>query len=686
MVDFARFGVELVDKVSAPARQAASELDRIEKKLAKSKTLATLTNNEVKKLASARVGGAIKKQFDGAANALIRWGKYGVISVAAAGTAVGVMVTQSVVSMGMFADASRRAFASLTGSAQMGNQAFEVAVDTAKQLGLDVQQTVGQYQKLLAMQFSLADASDQVKLAADLQAVGTSAENTQRALIALTQIKAKGRLQSEELVGQLAEAGVSTTLVYQALARQLGKTEAEVRKLISAGKVSGDQGIAAIKEAIMHKVHETRAGEAAEAFSKSTLSGMLNRMQAAPNRLWLRTSEGIASAIGRLAPLMQRIEQYIDNIDARKIGDFVVTVLEAVEKIVPLALEFADGFGEGFKELFAGMQGFATTEDDLKTAHDLGRNLAKAFGLIAEACLKIVEVISWMGTPLGRIVTETAVFSLLGFKVLSPFVKMGSAIWKAVGALKAARVASAALAATQATDAATAGLASALGTSYRAAPVGAAAQPGFWSRIGGYAAGFFRSIGRWLLALGPMLMGWLAPAGAWITGTLVPMLSGAATAVVGFFAAIPLALAAAVTAAVASIGYLGYVIYQNWDELGRAFSYVWDQCVAKAKELGGAIVDAFKSGLGAIGNLLMTGSFSDTQGTRGLDVQPALKPPTLSPQAAGAISNTQNIKADFTVNVNGNATDGKQVGEAAASSLKSKVMDMFEHHKLAMGA
>src|ERR1700712_1045270 len=117
MVDFARFGIQLIDQVSAPARDAADELDRVEKKLKKSKTLMALTNAEVRRMASGRLGGKIAEQFNGALSSVTKWGLYGATALAGTGAAVGLMVTKSVVGMGMFADASRRAFSSLTGDA-----------------------------------------------------------------------------------------------------------------------------------------------------------------------------------------------------------------------------------------------------------------------------------------------------------------------------------------------------------------------------------------------------------------------------------------------------------------------------------------------------------------------------------------------------------------------------------------
>lgn len=707
MVDFARFGIELIDKVSQPARRAADELDRVEKKLKQAKTLTALTNKEVQLLASNKVAGAVEGAFSRAASSVVKWGSYGVAAAGAASVAVGAMVTQSVVGMGMFADASRRAFSSLAGDAAKGTLAFDHAVDTAKQLGLNVQTTVGQYQKLLAMQFTLAEADDQVKLAADLQAVGTSAENTQRALIAMTQIKAKGKLQAEELVGQLAEAGVATTLVYGALAKQLGKTEAEVKKLISAGKVTADQGISAIKSAIMAKVHEHAPGEAAKAFSQSTLSGMMQRMQAAPNRLWLRVAEGISASLARMGPLMSSIERYIDNIDAKQIGDFVVTILEAVQQLVPLAMEFANGFGEGFREVVAGMQGFSTSKDDLMVARDMGRGFAKALGLVAQACVKIVAAISWLGSPMGQLVAKVVFWGTAGVKIVSSITAVVKAIglirqgmqaaaalsWAHAAGQQAAARAAAQSAASAAAEAEARLLGGALGGDWKGAAAGgiqgpmqemAKKQQGFWSRMRGHAGRFFKNVGGWIVGLGPLVWGWLTPIGGWITGTLWPALVTGAQAVAGIFTGISLALTASITAAVASWAYAGYVAYKNWDDLKRSFTYLWDECVKKAEQLGGAIAQAFKNGFSAVGRFLMTGSFDESSGQRGL--APALRPPTLSPQAAAAVSKTQHVNAEINMNISaGQGADGKQIGEQAASTLKDRVGDMFEHAKLAMG-
>lgn len=698
MVDFARFGIALIDKVSAPAREAADELDRIEQKLKKSKTLMALTNSEVKKLASSRVGGKIASVFDGAAGSVTKFALGGAAAATAAGVALGAMVTKSVVGMGLFADASRRAFASLTGDAQKGSLAFDTAVSTAKQLGLDVQTTVGQFQKLLAMQFSLADAEDQVKLAADLQAVGTSAENTQRALVAMTQIKAKGKLQAEELVGQLAEAGVATTLVYAALSKQLGKTEADVKKLISSGKVTADQGIAAIKSAIMAKVHEHKTGEAAERFSQSSLQGLMQRMQGAPNRLWLRVAEGIAGSLSGLGRVMQQIEQYIDNIDAKAIGEFVTTILDGLVQMVPLAMEFASGFAEGFKELVGGMQGFSTGKDALKLAREFGKDFAKFLGQAAATLMEILRVVRQILPIINAIGVQNIAIAAIGVKfagAAKPVWDLGKGILQAVLKTRALRkeasMARAALdlAMLSYTDAQQG---KSVPLRWDDAPSGLG-KVGKMDKVkaglgkaGGGIATFFKTVGKWIMKIGPWLIAAWQVASTWIIGTMWPaitgLFSGAGAAIVGFFAAIPLALVGAIAAAIASVAYLGYVIWKNWDELGRAFSYVWDQICAKVKALAGAIVEAIKSGLGALGNWFMNVTGGDT--TNG-GIAPNLQQPTLSPQAAGVTKTENNVKANFTVNVNGNQPDGAKVGEAAATTLQDKTLQLFEHHALAQG-
>jgi tape measure domain-containing protein len=100
-------------------------------------------------------------------------------------------------------------------------------------------------------------------------ALGTGAEGVQRITTALGQIKAKGRIQSDELL-QLYEAGIPALDI---LAKKLGKTTKETQDMVTKGLVPADVAITALTEGM-----EQRFGGLMEKQSH-TLGGMFSNLQ-----------------------------------------------------------------------------------------------------------------------------------------------------------------------------------------------------------------------------------------------------------------------------------------------------------------------------------------------------------------------------------------------------------------------
>jgi len=313
-------------------------------------------------------------------------------AVATAGALFGVgaaALAFKTVQAGAFGERSRKALALLTGSADEGNRAFELARNTAKDLGLDVQDVVKQFIKLRAAQFTIGETENLVKLGADLQAIGASAEQVDRAILAITQVKAKGRLQSEELL-QLSEAGVSMALVFRELEKQTGKSTSGVRKLLQAGKVSGDQGVLAIQNAILHKVGIERAGDAGRQFADETLTGMVNRLKTLPGRLLLDLGELIDTK--QVRKIVNQLEGALRNIDTKTLTRGINAVIKAFGRAIDFGISFAEGFGSKIPDIVTAMEDFGRAVDPTQT-RDWGRVLGEELGIALEKGLRLTEKI-----------------------------------------------------------------------------------------------------------------------------------------------------------------------------------------------------------------------------------------------------------------------------------------------------
>lgn len=652
--DAAKFTIQLIDKVTGPSRKAAASLEKIKDKLDASKgRMSVLTPKQFRTLVATRGMEKLAAGADFVTHQIKNIGLAAVGASTAIGAAVGAWVTQGVVGMATFADSSRRAFASLTGSEQSGAQAMELAVGTAKQLGMSVEQVADQFKGLLAMQFKLGEADEMVRLSADLVSVTGHAESAARAVTAITQIKAKGKLQAEELVGQLAEAGVSTTLVYEALAKRLGKTQDQVKKMISSGKVDATTGIAAIKDAIMHKVHETKPGEAAKAFSDSTITGLMGQLTNLPQQLFLRVAGDLEKDFEGVKDTLREIITAVDNVDTGKIADFVHEVLEMVQQMVPLVMEFASGFADGFDEILDGMRelrggnGLAAT---LETARELGRGMAKILSFVLDVIRLISNAIVFLTSPLGETLA-------LVVAVGAVFVKILWYIGRAAELLG--------------------GVEASAGT----------------LKVGWELAGAaIRAAGGWILTL----VGWI-----W-TGI------EAVTVFVAGLINAPVLIAAAVIAAVAALVTLAYTYRE---EIAKVMLSVWDgitgiveQAYNWGRDLVYRLIDGITSALTSLWTLLeqvganiwdfLSGNMSIAEllgaepavagvGGRALAAGYASARPLAQPELTDAVrSGTQSSKVETSVTVNmpdgvkdkaGARDVGRAAGEAAGETVNEHI-------------
>lgn len=286
-------------------------------------------------------------------------------------------ITKMVVEMGAFAERSKTAFGFLLGDKALGAQAFERGRELAMAFNLDVEETVQQMIKLRSMQFSIPEAEEIIKISTDLKAISGDAEAAHRAITAITQIKAKGKLQSEELVGQLAEAGVSTVLVYEELGKKLGKSRAEVIKTLQAGKIDSETGIEAIMAAIRHKVGTSEAGEAGKAFAQTTIAGLWEGLTNLPKQLALDVSKFV-----NLTPVRDAIasvKSAMNSIQTPAVGDFVNSMIRGLGSLIDIAVEFGKGFGESFSSIQAAMGVGLDTKGIAEFARTAGKWMAEFF-------------------------------------------------------------------------------------------------------------------------------------------------------------------------------------------------------------------------------------------------------------------------------------------------------------------
>ena len=333
-------------------------------------------------------------------------------SAAAAVLGLVASFAHGVVEAAAFAERSKLAFGLLMKGSGDSAAQFQRVIGLAVKFGLPVEESVKTFQKLLAMQFKPAMAEQLLKMGADLQAIGASTEEVSGALTAISQIKAKGRVQAEELL-QLAERGVSTELVITSLGKALGKTNDQIRALMQAGKITADQGIAAIGEAIAIKTGGP-AGKAGEKFAMSTLTGMANVFKAKGAAIMIGLGEKITKPlVDALGPIAKDLMAAIDSPEGKAALESIVggftSIFGAVKAAWPVVKEFAGGLLEGLAPLKEVGSGFMSAMGPILKVFGVdSKDAASGARLLGQALAVVIGGAAILGGVIAGVVTLLA--------------------------------------------------------------------------------------------------------------------------------------------------------------------------------------------------------------------------------------------------------------------------------------
>lgn len=190
-----------------------------------------------------------------------------------------------------------------TGSGAGAAEEWQFVSQASDALGLSLAATSGQYGSLAvaARGTSLAgDASRAIFVAVTeaMTALRRPAEETEGALNAIQQMMSKGKVQAEELRGQLGERLPGA---FQLAAKAMGVTTGELDKMLDQGKVTADVLLPRLAAAL----HET-FGEAAVRAADRPQAAM-NRLNNSLLILKATAGEELAPAIGDIAAELARL-------------------------------------------------------------------------------------------------------------------------------------------------------------------------------------------------------------------------------------------------------------------------------------------------------------------------------------------------------------------------------------------
>ncbi len=322
--------------------------------------------------------------------------------LAALGAVAAITLTKLVLDMGLFAERSKLAFSFFEGgSIEKGAAAFERTRNLARNLGLDVKAVTEQMIALRKQQFSVGEAEEFVKLTSDMRVLGATTEQTDAALRAIVQIKAKKRLLAEELTRQLGNTGVSLDLVIKKVAELKGISEKAASAQVLGGKIGAELGLEAIKLSILAQLGLKKAGEASEKVLK-TLPGLVGLIGPTFKQLFVVVAREAKPAIDSLRiPVMEFLRFLQDEVSVSGFSDFIGVMIKGLSRLLSLGLEFARGFGGEFGRLVKSLDVGPITKEAKESARDAGGALARFFIAIPKLINVALKAVQGLAKGLG---------------------------------------------------------------------------------------------------------------------------------------------------------------------------------------------------------------------------------------------------------------------------------------------
>lgn len=310
----------------------------------------------------------------------------------------------------------------ITKSAAAGEKAFQMALKTADFLGKGEAVVTGDFLDFLAKGFKVEKVDELVRRLADLATVDPRAnlEGIQRAI---GQIASKGKLSGEELL-QLAENGLETSAVYQALSKSLGKTIPEIIKLQAQGKIKSDVAVDAILAAIAEQTGGKAAGVAARERSLKNINGLIERIKAIPQNLLFDIVAG--DQLGQIKGVMREIVDFFDasSSTGKEAREAVSGLFKAlVEGLIGTDLSKTGNVTEVLKTLVQGAKDAAPQVKEFATGiRQIGSALVWIVGVIGKISSvkgkisSLTEELGPIGTILsfvGKFMTGRGIFAVL---------------------------------------------------------------------------------------------------------------------------------------------------------------------------------------------------------------------------------------------------------------------------------
>lgn len=414
-----QFILKLGDQVSGPARKMAKDLGQIKGHLGKTDAAARLFERTTRyamhrsadamSRAEARaksLSGAIHKTASaarGLASSLVS-----LPSLVTAG-ALG-LGAKSVIDAANFRENTLIAFSTMLKSRSEGERLLQEAVKFASVTPFETGDVIDAYQKLVAFQFKPVELPVVMKAVGDVAALkGMDKGVIDRLVLVFGQIRAKGKLQLEELMQLVEAGGPGMATIFDIIGKKLGKkTREEVQKLVSAGQVSSDLGIVAVLEGIRDTLSGGQLGSNMAQMSQ-TAKGLASTLASRPLEIFMPVADTVGMADLKL--FLSHLVELTDSASSsgkalrQALVDLASSTLSAV--FGPLAKATSprnlniDAIVAGIRRIEAAIR--TGLPRAMVFIRDFAAGFAEGLGILKGAWQAVSPLVQWVGGLVARL-------------------------------------------------------------------------------------------------------------------------------------------------------------------------------------------------------------------------------------------------------------------------------------------
>ena len=245
-------------------------------------------------------------------------------------------------------DRLSKAYTTITGSSASAQQQLSYLYDVSNRLGLQFQSTAESAKTFFAAGKGSSLEKDMngifEAVASAGAALALSQDDMQGAFLALGQMISKGKVQAEELRGQLGERLPGA---FQLAAKAMNMTTAELDKFMADGKLTAEELLPKLA-----KVMKEDFGAAAEAASQG-LQGAINRLSTewtlfksslVDSDAAVAGINAVRGAVGGLQTAFDTLAKYKDIFKALAVGAGLATMISLVPRATKALLDYSAAF------------------------------------------------------------------------------------------------------------------------------------------------------------------------------------------------------------------------------------------------------------------------------------------------------------------------------------------------------